>query len=298
MPARLSISTEEGLILDLRLGSQPLRIGRAKDNTLRSDDRRTSRHHAALRRMPDGTYEVEDLGSSYGTLLNGRAIKKENLRHKDIVRCGGLLMQIFMDADPEEVDTDASIMTTTLDNLFEARTQIRRLIDEQAVLREEVGKAQTLEDRAKQEREEFRFEAERLRKLLDEAKAEKATLTARVDELGRELRERLASKSDVPRDVEALRQQLSDAQKQAERNKSRAVELEDRETARLAAEQALRKDVERLGEQLKQREAREQQLSAALKPAVLRIAELQQELESMRIKHAKAEAELSDLKKR
>ena len=216
MPARLSISTEEGLILDLRLGSQPLRIGRAKDNSLRSDDRRTSRHHAALRRLPDGTYEIEDLGSSYGTLLNGRAIKKENLRHQDIIRCGGLLMQLFMDADPEEVDTDASIMTTTLDNLFDARTQIRRLIDEHAVLRGEVGKAQALEDRAKQEREEFRFEAERLRKLYEEAKAEKATLTARIDELGRELRERLASKSDVPPDVEALRQQLADAQKLAD----------------------------------------------------------------------------------
>ncbi len=298
MPARLSISTEEGLILDLRLGSQPLRIGRAKDNTVRSEDRRTSRHHAALRRQPDGTYEIEDLGSSYGTLLNGRSIKKENLRHQDIVRCGGLQMQIFMDADPEEVDTDASIMTTTLDNLFEARAQIRRMIDEQAVLRSEVGKAQTAEDRAKQEREEFRFEAERLGKLLEEAKTERATLGARIDELGRELRERLAKKSDAPPDVEALRQQLVDVQKQAERNKSRAVELEERETARLAAEQALRKDVERLGEQLKQREAREQQLSAALKPAVLRIAELQQELEAMRIRHAKAEAELADLKKR
>lgn len=297
MPARLSISTEEGLILDLRLGSQPLRIGRAKDNSLRSDDRRTSRHHAALRRLPDGNYEVEDLGSSYGTLLNGRAIKKEPLRHQDIVRCGGLLMQIFMDADPEDAETDASIMSTTLDNLFEARGQIRRLIDEQAVLRSEVGTAQEAEDRAKKEREEFRFEAERLRKLHEEAKAEKTTLLARVDEMGRELRERLASKSDAP-DVEALRQQLTEAQKLAERNKSRAIELEERDAARLVAEQALRKDVERIAEQLKQREAREAQLAGALKPALLRIAELQQELEATRVKAARAEADLADLKKR
>ena len=297
MPARLTISTEEGLILDLRLGSQPLRIGRAKDNTVRSEDRRTSRHHAALRRQPDGTYEIEDLGSSYGTLLNGRSIKKENLRHQDIVRCGGLLMQIFMDADPEDAETDASIMSTTLDNLFEARGQIRRLIDEQAVLRSEVGTAQEAEDRAKKEREEFRFEAERLRKLHEEAKAEKTTLLARVDEMGRELRERLASKSDAP-DVEALRQQLTEAQKLAERNKSRAIELEERDAARLVAEQALRKDVERIAEQLKQREAREAQLAGALKPALLRIAELQQELEATRVKAARAEADLADLKKR
>ncbi|HNN91081.1 MAG TPA: FHA domain-containing protein [Pseudomonadota bacterium] len=298
MPARLSISTEEGLILDLRLGSQQLRIGRAKDNSVRSEDRRTSRHHAALRRLPDGMYEIEDLGSSYGTLLNGRAIKKEPLRHQDIVRCGGLLMQLFVDNTPDEVEADASIVTTTLDNLFEARTQIRRLIEEQAALRSEVGTAQNAEDRAKAERDDFRHEAERLGKLYEELKAEKATLLGRIDELGRELRERLATKSDAPPDVDALRQQLADSQKQSERNKSRALELEERETARLQAEQALRKDVERMADQLKQREAREAQLAAALKPALMRIAELQQELEHTRVKLAKVEAELADTKKR
>jgi pSer/pThr/pTyr-binding forkhead associated (FHA) protein len=298
MPARLTISTEEGLILDLRLGSQPLRIGRAKDNSVRSEDRRTSRHHAAIRRTPDGTYEIEDLGSSYGTLLNGRPIKKEPLRHQDILRCGGLLMQLFVDSDPEEVEADASIVTTTLDNLFEARTQIRRLIDEQAVLRSEVGTAQAAEDRAKAEREDFRHEAERLRKLYEELKAEKTTLLARNDELGRELRERLATKSEAPPDVEALQKQLSESQKQSERHKSRAMELEDRDAARLLAEQGLRKDVERMAEQLKQREAREAQLAAALKPALMRIAELQQELEQSRVKLAKSEAELADAKKR
>lgn len=298
MPARLSISTEEGLILDLRLGSQPLRIGRAKDNSLRSEDRRTSRHHASLRRSPDGTYEIEDLGSSYGTLLNGRAVKKEPLRHQDIIRCGGLLLQLFVDADPEEVEADASIVTTTLDNLFEARTQIRRLIDEQAVLRTEVGTAQAAEDRAKAERDDFSHEVDRLRKLYEELKAEKTTLLGRIDELGRDLRERLSAKSEAPPDVEALRQQLSESQKQSERNKNRAVELEEREAARLLAEQTLRKDVERMADQLKQREAREVQLAAALKPALMRIAELQQELEQTRIKLAKAEVDLADAKKR
>jgi septal ring factor EnvC (AmiA/AmiB activator) len=76
------------------------------------------------------------------------------------------------------------------------------------------------------------------------------------------------------------------------------MELEDRDAARLLAEQGLRKDVERMAEQLKQREAREAQLAAALKPALMRIAELQQELEQSRVKLAKSEAELADAKKR
>ena len=105
-------------------------------------------------------------------------------------------------------------------------------------------------------------------------------------------------KSEAPPDVEALQKQLSESQKQSERHKSRAMELEDRDAARLLAEQGLRKDVERMAEQLKQREAREAQLAAALKPALMRIAELQQELEQSRVKLAKSEAELADAKKR
>src|SRR5215468_1784722 len=101
MPARLCISTEEGLILDAYLSNKPVRIGRAKDNSLRSEDRRTSRRHAIVRRLTDGQYEVEDLGSSFGTLLNGRSIKKEPLKHQDILRCGGLIIHFLADEEPE-----------------------------------------------------------------------------------------------------------------------------------------------------------------------------------------------------
>ena len=233
MPARISISTEEGLCLETQLGSQPFRIGRAKDNSLRSEDRRTSRHHAVVRKLDEDTYEIEDAGSSYGTILNGRPITKEKLKHQDIVRCGGLTLQFTTDAGPDDA-ADPSIMTATLDNLFEVRTQIRRLIEEQAALRSEVGIAQEAEDRAKRLRDEAQDEVERLHGIISELRKENAGLDHKIDELGRELRERLATKSDVSPDVEALRQQLADAQKQSERHKSRAVELEEREAVRVA----------------------------------------------------------------
>lgn len=298
MPVRLSISTEEGLILDSYLGSQPLWIGRAKDNSLRSEDRRTSRRHAVVRRLSAGQYEVEDLGSSYGTLLNGRAIKKEVLKHQDILRCGGLIIQFLSEAQPEldSQGPDSSIMSATIDNLFEARAQIRRLIEEQAVLRSEVGIAQEAEDRAKRLRDEAHDEVEQLHKVIASLRQENAALQTRVDTLGHELRERLSAKSETPSDVEALRQQLSEASRQVERHKIRAAELEEREAGRMASELSLRKEIERLTEQVKQREQREAQLSQAVKPALVRIAELTQELEQTRIKLAKSEAELSDLR--
>jgi len=298
MPVRLSISTEEGLILDSYLSSQPLWIGRAKDNSLRSEDRRTSRRHAVVRRLSDGQYEVEDLGSSYGTLLNGRAIKKEVLKHQDILRCGGLIIQFLSEAQPEldPQGPDSSIMSATIDNLFEARAQIRRLIEEQAVLRSEVGIAQEAEDRAKRLRDEAHDEVEQLHKVIASLRQENAALQTRVDTLGHELRERLSAKSETPSDVEALRQQLGEAQRQVERHRVRAAELEERESGRMTSELSSRKEIERLIDQVKQREQREAQLSQAVKPALVRIAELTQELEQTRIKLAKSEAELSDLR--
>jgi pSer/pThr/pTyr-binding forkhead associated (FHA) protein len=300
MSARLTISTEEGLILDSYLSSQPVRIGRAKDNSLRSEDRRTSRRHAIVRRLPDGNYEAEDLGSSFGTLLNGRSITKETLKHQDILRCGGLTLQFLSDNQPElDVEgssSDPSIMSATLDNLFEARTQIRRLIDEQALLRIEVGTAQEAEDRAKRLRDEAQDEVERLHQIISGLRSELSALQNRFDELGTELRERRSVKNDEPVESDALKPQLVEAQRQAERHKARAVELEERDAARMVNELAQKKEVERLAEQIKQREQREIQLTQALKPSLVRISELSQELETMRIKLAQAEADLADAK--
>lgn len=53
---------------------EPLRLnditlGRTADNTIVLSDVTVSRHHARLRRQPDGSYLVEDVGSSGGTFL-------------------------------------------------------------------------------------------------------------------------------------------------------------------------------------------------------------------------------------
>lgn len=60
-----------------------LRIGRSDPGSNGSDapqitgaanDPALSRRHAVLRRRPDGTYAIEDLGSTNGTEVNGRQI--------------------------------------------------------------------------------------------------------------------------------------------------------------------------------------------------------------------------------
>ncbi len=294
MPASLVIATEEGLTLELRLGSQPVSVGRAKDNTLRSDDRRMSRHHVVFRQREDSAYEVADVGSSYGTLLNGRRIKKETLKPQDWVRCGGLQIQLVERESPADAP-DVSLLTEATQGLKEARAQIKRIIEEQAMLRREVGIAQEAEDRAKRLRDEAQDEIERLHDVIAAQSRDKESLTTKLDELGKELRDRLSNKSD-PR-TDELQHKLTEASKQLDKHKARIAELEQKDATRLSTEGPLRKEVERLTDILKKRDQRELELQAALKPALVRIAELTRELEATRLELAHAHADLEDLKR-
>jgi len=69
-------------------------IGRRTDNDIRVDDVAVSGHHALLRVRRDEHFknqlhtEIEDCGSTNGTLVNGKPIKKQRLAHGDIIRLG------------------------------------------------------------------------------------------------------------------------------------------------------------------------------------------------------------------
>ena len=51
-----------------------IRIGRTPDNDIALPDLHVSRHHAELRRNPDGSWELVDVGSHGGTFVNGKRI--------------------------------------------------------------------------------------------------------------------------------------------------------------------------------------------------------------------------------
>jgi ABC-type multidrug transport system ATPase subunit len=74
----------------LSLGDRPVvRIGRAADNDLVLADFRVSRHHAEVRRRPDGTWEIVDLGSRNGTYLGGEPVTTATLSDGDFIGIGG-----------------------------------------------------------------------------------------------------------------------------------------------------------------------------------------------------------------
>ncbi|WOX16836.1 FHA domain-containing protein [Streptomyces sp. N50] len=87
------------------LPSRTVRIGRAGDNDLVVDDLIVSRRHAELRAMPDGTYEIVDLGSHNGTYLNGQPVARAPVGPGDIVGIGHSAFCLVGDQLQEYVDT-------------------------------------------------------------------------------------------------------------------------------------------------------------------------------------------------
>ncbi|WP_370145397.1 FHA domain-containing protein [Streptacidiphilus sp. EB129] len=86
-------------------GLRTIRIGRGLDNELVVSDLSVSRHHAELRQLADGRYEIVDLDSHNGTYVNGQPISRVLLGSADIVGVGHSTFRLVGDQLEEFVDT-------------------------------------------------------------------------------------------------------------------------------------------------------------------------------------------------
>src|SRR5271157_3018835 len=76
--------------------------GQSSDIVLRDQHRRISRQHAAIVKLPrlNGRYFVRDLGSTYGTRVNGKAIDRKVLGEGDILQIGEYRL-VFLEREGE-----------------------------------------------------------------------------------------------------------------------------------------------------------------------------------------------------
>jgi pSer/pThr/pTyr-binding forkhead associated (FHA) protein len=89
----------------LPLPAATIRIGRTSDNDITLPDLDVSRHHAELRRKPDGSFEIIDLGSHGGTFVNGKRITSTMLTEQDIISIGHATFRLSggeLRQDPDE----------------------------------------------------------------------------------------------------------------------------------------------------------------------------------------------------
>jgi two-component system cell cycle response regulator len=82
------------------LDSDSVVIGRGRDTLIRIDDAGISRQHTCITRNKDGSYSVEDLGSTNGTFIGARRIvDKEQLTTGDRIQIGSNIVLRFAVTD-------------------------------------------------------------------------------------------------------------------------------------------------------------------------------------------------------
>ncbi|KUJ68915.1 ABC transporter ATP-binding protein [Streptomyces albus subsp. albus] len=97
-----------------------MRIGRALENDLVVSDLQVSRNHAEFHVLPDGRFEIRDLGSHNGTYVNGQPVRQQVIGPHDIVGVGHSTFRLVGDRLEEFVDTgdvsfSARHLTVTVD---------------------------------------------------------------------------------------------------------------------------------------------------------------------------------------
>jgi hypothetical protein len=96
--ARLLWRDAQGIEGSLDLASAEIRIGRAMDCAIRTDDAMVSRHHSRVF-WGGGGYVLEDLSSANGVYFQEQRVQSHLFKHGDAVRCGSLWLR-FVDTGP------------------------------------------------------------------------------------------------------------------------------------------------------------------------------------------------------
>jgi hypothetical protein len=89
-----------GLLISI--DTLPFRIGRDASCELPVASRDISRIHAKIERTGEDGLRVTDLGSTNGTFVNGRFIKRQRLLHNDTIEFGGCLLRYLANELPDE----------------------------------------------------------------------------------------------------------------------------------------------------------------------------------------------------
>lgn len=78
---------ESAGVREFEIVDSEVHVGRELDNTLRLPDPSISRHHCVLRKTAGG-YEIQDLQSSNGVVVNGNRVQAAPLRDGDRISLG------------------------------------------------------------------------------------------------------------------------------------------------------------------------------------------------------------------
>lgn len=80
----------------MELAAGAVTIGRAADNDIQLNDKVISAHHAKIITFYNASH-IEDLGSTNGTFVNGKKVKKHVLQPGDVLNIGDYQLMVNVD---------------------------------------------------------------------------------------------------------------------------------------------------------------------------------------------------------
>src|SRR6266850_848026 len=95
--AKLILSVDGQVLKEHTLSKERTLIGRKPHNDIQIDNLAVSGEHAAIITILNDSF-IEDLGSTNGTMVNGKPVKKHFLQNNDVVEIGKHKLKYFNDA--------------------------------------------------------------------------------------------------------------------------------------------------------------------------------------------------------
>ena len=100
---RMIVSIDGVVIKEVQLTKERTTLGRRPYNDIVIDNLAVSGEHAVIH-MADHDVEVEDLGSTNGTYVNTKAVKRQELRNGDTLEVGKYKIRFLQDAEGQNFE--------------------------------------------------------------------------------------------------------------------------------------------------------------------------------------------------
>lgn len=101
---RMVVTIDGVVIKEVPLTKERTSIGRRPYNDIVIDHLAVSGEHAVILLSADGSAEVEDMGSTNGTFVDGQTIKRHVLRNGDMVEVGKYKLRYLADQAPPDYE--------------------------------------------------------------------------------------------------------------------------------------------------------------------------------------------------
>ena len=108
MTAKLIMKSDSGETINFDLTKETVTIGRKPNNDIHADNLSVSGNHAQIITILDDSF-LEDLGSTNGTYINGKLVKKHALEHGDKIALGKYQIE-YDNAEAAENDFEQTMI--------------------------------------------------------------------------------------------------------------------------------------------------------------------------------------------